>query len=252
MKRNYKLIIILGVLLLSITGCSIDYNLEIDSTNNFKEDFTINASVNSLNTMEDIYNDYLNEYPIYSDDYEKFMYYDPYKQNESYTYFKKSYQRLENGYKLNYKADFKFEDFNKARTLKMAFNTGGVGYLEDEDYYYISFSNPSSTITDSGIDNLNIKITFNNVEVISSNADNIKGKVHSWLVNKDTNINVKYKIKNSSNITQKPVTPDNDKKDENKKKENNMLDYILVGSVLLLFIIAIIGIIKYKSINKGE
>lgn len=252
MKKNLKIVVLLGILFF-MTGCSVDYNLEINSNNNFKEEIMINASVNSLNTMEDIYNDYLNEYPIYSDEYEEFRYYAPYEKNKDYTYFQKSYQKLENGYKLNYKADFSFDDFNKARSLKMGFNTGGIGYLEDEDYYYISLSNPTLVVSSSDMESLNVNITFSGVEVISNNADSIKGNVYSWKVNKDTSIIVKYKIKNSSNIPTKPVTPNDDKKND-KKEENkdNLLDYILVGAVLLLFVIVIIGMIKYKSINKGE
>ena len=251
MERKIKLLFLLGIFTISMTGCSIDYNLEIDSTNSFKESFTINAKVNSLNTMEDIYNNYLNEYPIYNDDYEEFMYYAPYDKNPNYTYFQKSYQRLENGYKLNYKADFKYEDFNKARSLKMAFNNGGVGYLEDEDYYYISLSNPSATITESDVEDLNINITFNNVEVISHNASSVRGNVYSWKINKNTSINVKYKLKNISNVP-KPTTPNEAIENNDRESKNSMFDYILVGAVFFLFIIALLGIIKYKSINKGE
>ena len=75
MKR--KIMLLVGVLFL-VSGCSIEYNLEVDENNNYKENFTITAEVNSVYGMDELYNSYLEEYPIYSDEYEEFKYYDPY------------------------------------------------------------------------------------------------------------------------------------------------------------------------------
>ncbi len=248
-----KIIILLGIIFLA-SGCSVDYNLEIDGTK-FKENFTINAEVSSVSTKEDLYNNYLEEYPIYSDDYEKFSYDDPYTKNKDYTYYNKSYQELENGYKFNYKASFDYKDYNKARSLKMIFNTGSIGYMKDKDNYYISFAKPKLDYL--GINTLTVQINFKNIDVIDNNATRVNGSVYTWILeNNNANINVTYKLKNN-NVT--PNNP-NDKEEENKtdnnenieKKENTIFDYILVGSVILLFIIVIIGIVKYKSINKNE
>jgi len=252
MKRKILMILIIVFL---ATGCSVDYNLEVDGTK-FTEDFNINTEVNSLSTKEDLYNSYLEEYPIYNDDYEEFRYDDPYTKDKNYTYYTKSYQELENGYIFKYNASFNnHNDYNKARTLKMIFNTGGVGYIKDKDNYYISFAKPKLDYL--GINTLTVQINFKNIDVIDNNATRVNGSVYTWILeNNNANINVTYKLKNN-NVT--PNNP-NDKEEENKtdnnenieKKENTIFDYILVGSVILLFIIVIIGIVKYKSINKNE
>jgi len=253
MKR--KILILFGIIFLA-SGCSIEYNLEIDENNNYKEDFNISAEVNSTSTKEDLYNSYLEEYPIYSDDYQEFMYNEPYTKNKDYAYYTKSYQELENGYIFNYKASFNNEDYKKARSLKMMFNTVGVGYIKDKDNYYISLSN--NKLDYLGIDKLTVKVNFKNVQVLDNNATSVNGSTYTWVLNKGdtTSINVNYKLK-ENNVTinpgeiNNPNTPDNDK-DKNEEKENTIFDYILVGSVILLFIIVIIGIIKYKSVNKNE
>lgn len=251
MKR--KLTMLIGIMFLA-TGCSIEYNLEVDGTK-LKEDFTINAEVSSISTKEELYNNYLEEYPIYSDEYEEFMYYSPYTKNDDYTYFTKSYQELENGYKFNYKANFDNKNYNKARSIKMAFDTVGIGYIKDKDSYYISASKPR--LSTLGIDNLTININFKNVEVIDNNATSVNGSTYTWRLSKNsnTNINVTYKLRNNNTTPNNPSNQEQESKNDNKQnegKQNSIFDYILVGSVILLFIIVIIGIIKYKSINKNE
>lgn len=259
MKR--KIGMILGVIFLT-TGCSVEYNLEIDN-NKFREDFSVNAEVTTLSTKEDLYNSYLEEYPIYNDDYEEFMYDEPYTKNKDYTYYTKSYQELENGYIFKYKASFdSYNDYNKARTLKMIFNTGGVGYIKDKDNYYISLSNHKLDYL--GIDRLTIKINFKNAEVLTNNASNVNGNTYIWVLDKNSNsnINVTYKLNNSSSNTPGNTgsntnipgnnTPNEEKKNEEEQESNTIFDYILVGAVILLFLIGIVGIIKYKSINSNE
>lgn len=255
MKRKILMILIIVFL---ATGCSVDYNLEVDGTK-FTEDFNINTEVNSLSTKEDLYNSYLEEYPIYNDDYEEFRYDDPYTKIKDYTYYTKSYQELENGYIFKYNASFNnHNDYNKARTLKMIFNTGGVGYIKDKDNYYISLSNHKLDYL--GIDKLTIKITFKNVEIINNNASSVNGNTYTWIIDKNSNstINVNYKLKNNSSTTNpenpstKPDNPNPGDKKEDEEKENSIFDYILVGAVILLFFIGVVGLIKYKSINSNE
>ncbi|MDE5539210.1 MAG: hypothetical protein K2J20_01845, partial [Bacilli bacterium] len=68
-----KKIIYLVFLLFLTSGCSIEYNLEIDGSNIYHEDFTVNATVSENFTQEDLLSKYNEEYPIYID--EEFMYY---------------------------------------------------------------------------------------------------------------------------------------------------------------------------------
>lgn len=247
MKR--KIMLLVGVLFL-VSGCSIEYNLEVDENNNYKENFTITAEVNSVYGMDELYNSYLEEYPIYSDEYEEFKYYDPYNKDKNYTYYNKSYQKLEYGYTFNYKANFNNETYNKARTINYIFNNSKIGYIKDKDYYYISATKPE-ILENTEIESLVVNVKFNNVQVLEHNANNVSGNTYTWKLNKDSDINIKYRLKNSSVKPSDPDSnPSNPNPDAEEKEENSIFDYILVIAVVLLFIIAVIGLIKYKSINE--
>ncbi|MDE5539475.1 MAG: hypothetical protein K2J20_03205, partial [Bacilli bacterium] len=187
-------------------------------------------------------------------------YYDPAGKNEEFTYYQKTYKSIENGYAFSYQADIPYQEFNRARTLKTVFATGGIGYLEEEGYYYISVSNSNIFKYNEELDSIKINISLKNAEVLSNNAARRNGNTYTWYMTKDSNttINIKYKLRNTSTPTNpsnpetptNPSSPDNNKKNENTSTKNHLFDYILAGSALLLFIIGIIGLIKYKSIRK--
>lgn len=257
-----KKILILSTLFL-LTGCNITYNLEIDEDNNFTENFQVEAYATdtTTNTTEMLYNYYLEEYPIYID--EDFSYYDPYTKEEGYTYYHKSYKSLDNGYLFNYQAKFKYEDFNRARTLNESFNNKAIGYIKEDDYYYLSASSASLFKYNENLENITININCKNCEVIKNNASLVTNNVYTWNISKNsnTNINFQYRLtkkeeeNNNSSSNPKPgnsTTSNNSSNEEENKKENSYLDYILVGAILLLFVIGILGLIKYMSVNKKE
>ena len=100
-QMKIKTIVLLFGVMFLISGCSVTYNLEI-AENTFNESFTINANIDNVYpTKDDLYNAYLEEYPVFID--QEFMYYDPYNRNEDYDYFDKSFQETTNGYLFNYK-----------------------------------------------------------------------------------------------------------------------------------------------------
>ena len=244
MKRK---ILIWILLIFMVSGCSVEYHLTIDKDNNYSEDFTITAYENAENSKEFIYASYLEEYPIYED--EEFMYYDPYNKYDDYTYYTKSYRDIGNGYTFNYKDSFSYENFNRIRTLKMAFNTGGNGYIKEKDYYYISASSPKLFKYNSNLDNITISITIKDLEVIKHNADEVRNNSYIWNFKRtdSKSIELQYKY-NNENIEKPPVKDDDVKDNLENKDENTIFDYIILVAILGLFFISIIGLIKYKSI----
>ena len=253
-----KKILLLGALLL-LTGCNITYNLEIDENNNFTENFKIEAYIDENNSQELLYAYYLEEYPIYID--EDFAYYDPYTKQDGYTYYHKSYKSLDNGYLFNYRASFKYEDYNRARTLNETFNNKAIGYVKEDDYYYLSASSASLFKYNANLESININISCKDCKVIKNNADLVTNNIYTWTITKNTNTNINFQYRlpkkidnnNSTTITNpKPNNPSNNTSTSNKEKEekeNSIIDYILVGAILLLFVIGILGLIKYKSVK---
>lgn len=247
MKRK---ILILVLLVFMASGCSVEYHLTIDKDNNYSEDFTITVYEDENNSKEYIYQSYLEEYPIYND--EEFMYYDPYNKNEEYTYYNKTYRDIGNGYIFNYKDNFTYENFNRIRTLNTAFNTGGNGYVKDKDYYYISASSPKLFKYNSNLDSITIYISMKDLEVIKHNADEVRNGSYIWNLKRTDNKSIELQYKYKDESIKNPVVDDDPKDNPDENEENTIFDYILLGAILGLFFIAILGLIKYKSINKTE
>lgn len=245
-----KKIVYLIVLVILTTGCSVDYNLVIDGENNFSEDFTVTALQSENQDLDYLMANFKEEYPVFND--QEFQYYDPYVKNDKYTYYEKSYVAISNGYKFNYKVNLNYNNFNRARTIKTVFKTGGVGYVKEEDYYYLSLSNLVLFDYNQDLEFINVNITFKDLEVISNNALEVRGNTYTWRLDKNSKegINVKYKRKSNTSINPNPSEPIKENDNKNKRNSNSLFNYIVVGTILLLFVIGLVGFIKYKSIRK--
>ena len=240
-----KIVLLLFIIFLT-TGCSVNYTVIINN-NDFTEDVKIYAYEDENYKLEDLYYSYLEEYPIYID--EEFMYYDPYNKIEGNTYYTKTYKELQMGYLFNYKSNINYENINRARTLKTFFKNGKIGHISEEDYYYISLNN-TNLFTNNNIEKLTVNLVFEGYEVISHNAKSINNNTYTWefINNEEAKIDIKYrKKKESIEIDENDII---DNKNDKNVNNNSFLDYILLGAILLLFMIGIIGLIKYKSINK--
>lgn len=255
MKKRLMGLVLLGLL---TTGCSIEYNLTIDAENNFTENFQVQVYISNDLTLNDLYYFYTEEYPIYED--EEFMYYDPLSQNEDYTYYDKSYQAIENGYIFNYQAEFSYENYIRARSINTVFNNFSVGYLEDENSYYLAVSNTNLFANNANLDEIIVNITFSEATVLSHNADTVNANTYTWVFTSDDyskNINIRYQLETTEEEDPSEEGGENSSDDTSSEVEeelnnSNFLDYILLGAVLLIFGVAIIGIIKYKSASGRE
>lgn len=267
MKRK---LILLTLLLMLTTACSIQYNLEVSENNDFEENFTIVVYANEERTMDDLYYEYLEEYPIFES--QEFMYYDPYSKNEDYSYYEKKYEKLNNGYLFNYDANYTLNNFEDARSINTLFNNISIGYLAEKEYYYISLNSPTKVLLDNEIEKLTINVTFDKMKVISSNATNVNRDTYTWTLSDPQNfsINIKYQKEedvlnnNSCNLTcsanEELINPNSkdcyckekDSSQQQETKKNNTFSYIILGAVLILFFTAIFGLIKCKSIQQSK
>lgn len=251
-----KKILGLVVLIFLTSGCTIEYNLSIDKDNNLVENFNIEVYASNDMTTDDLYYFYTEEYPIYND--EEFMYYDPLSKNEDYTYYDKSYQAVVNGYIFRYQAEFSFEDYLRARSVNTAFTNFSRGYLESEDCYYLSASSTNLFTYNANLERIIIHITFEGATVLSNNADSVSGNTYTWTLERDDDqtVNIRYQLDEEDDNNEQPDQPsdpsNNDGNQGVEEEKNNLFDYILLGAILVLFFIAIIGLIKYKSISSKE
>ena len=251
------IILLLGIFLL--TGCNATYNLEI-TEDTFAESLVINANLDNIYTSkESLYNAYLEEYPVYID--QEFMYYDPYTRNENYSYYDKSYQETTNGYLFNYRYNYDYDDITRARSIQTSYEDVGIGYLEDEDYYYISLKSPMIFKNNNNLTSLTINLSFDNDAIIlNNNADIVNGKTYTWQLNptelKDIDITYKFLHLTDPDSeepnTPSDNTPDNSDNEQNEEVTNWVNDnkILVFGGVfvILVCVIIIISVIKNKKL----
>ena len=250
------MILLLGVFFL--TGCSATYNLEI-TEDTFEESFVINANVDNIYpTKESLYSAYLEEYPVYID--QEFMYYDPYTRNENYSYYDKTYQETTSGYLFNYRYTYDFEDITRARSIETSFEDVGIGYIEDEDYYYISLKSPMIFNNNNNLTSLTVNLSFDNDAIIlSNNADTVSGNTYTWQLNPSNlkDIDITYKFLHLTDPDPEPESPEennpgNSDNEQNEDVSNWVNDnkLLVFGGVfvILVCVIIIISVIKSKKL----
>ena len=157
MKR--KIIYIL--ILIFLTGCSTEYNLEFKN-GKFKD----NVKIGQFNSGEIGDFDTLEPVATYVD--KETQYYDlDYKDNYLY---------LNHGYTIN--------DYKKAAVLINCFDRYEI--TEDDKYYYIHASGEFRCLSYLNYKNEYVKVNFTtDLKVESNNADSASNNVYTWTINDD-------------------------------------------------------------------
>lgn len=249
---------IIGLLLgiLTLTGCSATYNLEI-TEDIFEESFVINANIDNIyTTKESLYDAYLEEYPVYID--QEFMYYDPYTRNENYSYYDKSYQETTDGYMFSYRYIYEADEINRARSIQSSYDSVSFGYIDEEDYHYISLRNPIIFNNNNNLTALTINLSFDNdAVVLSNNADLVNGNTYTWQLNPTNlkDINITYRFLHLTDPDLEPETPENNPSNSDTEQneevsnwvnDNKVIVYVGVF-VILVCVIIIFSVIKSKK-----
>lgn len=166
--KFFKYLIIVMILII-LTGCSIDYNLYV-TDNYIDENININAEDNSENI-----NDANKKYnPLhYSDDIE----------------YNQTVKRKNGKIIVNLQYRYKFEEFKNANSFNQGFYNRNVSL--DNNTININLSDFSGFAPNVNFD---IKIKTKN-EVIESNADIVKGNTYIWHVDGNNKDKLKIDIK---------------------------------------------------------
>ena len=212
--KFFKYLIIVMILII-LTGCSIDYNLYV-TDNYIDENININAEDNSENI-----NDANKKYnPLhYSDDIE----------------YNQTVKRKNGKIIVNLQYRYKLEEFKNANSFNQGFYNRNVS-LED-DIININLSDFSGFAPTVDFD---IRIKTKN-EVIESNADIVKGNTYIW------HVDGKHKDKLKIDIKIKRGTA----KNESIFAQYSVVLYI-IGAIILFVVIFSIRLFvkKRKESNK--
>ncbi|MBO4245621.1 MAG: hypothetical protein J5892_02625 [Bacilli bacterium] len=217
------------VLLLSITllsGCTINYELELGSKNSEAITFTnTNMSLNK-------------EIPINIDDY--YSTFELQEKASGVNYYKKT---INQNY-TKYETSLNNNDIEKSTACNLMFEKC-VFINTESNKYMLSTTTGTSVFDDySSLDSVIINITVNG-EVSKNNADSIDGNVYTWVINRNNqsekNILLEYSSNNQGKIG-------NDEKEEDKKIENIIyLGILLIVLLGLAIVVIIANKKKYKQ-----
>lgn len=216
-----KKILLIMLTMLFLTGCTVNYNLEIDG-DNLNEVITGNVTKKEYEVKETDNGENL-IYALFNND-----------QNALFDEESPYLRTLEDkGKTIDYNFSYLYNyNFDRSTIINTCFEYHMVD--ETEDYYYIKLSGKFYCMYS---DKININVTSNNA-VLENNAMKVDGNVYSWVIKKDKDadilLNVSKKMKHSDN---------------NKLKVMNTFQ--IIGLVVLV-VLCIITIFLYKKKNRNE
>ena len=216
-----KKILLIMLTMLFLTGCTVNYNLEIDG-DNLNEVITGNVSKKEYEVKETDNGENL-IYALFNND-----------QNALFDEESPYLRTLEDkGKTIDYNFSYLYNyNFDRSTIINTCFEYHMVD--ETEDYYYIKLSGRFYCMYS---DKININVTSNNA-VLENNATKVDGNVYSWVIKNDKDVdillNVSKKMKHS---------------DSNKLKVMNTFQII---GLIVLVVLCIITIFLYKKKNRNE
>ena len=173
-----KKILFLLITCLLLTGCTVNYNLEINDTN-FKETITGNVLNSELNTNN---SSSINNYLFLLNGDQPSFY-----KNDNIFYNKET-NNTQEGIDFEYNYTFNENNFNNSRIINECFDNHIYNYADNKYYLVVSgkFNCNYSDIT-----NINITTNYN---VTSNNATKIKNNTYTWTIDENNKDDIYFFI----------------------------------------------------------
>lgn len=218
---------VLLFLLLLLTGCTVNYNLDVDT--NFTENIIINSNIPTK------------EIPLYIDDYN--ITYEATEKLDNYKY----YSLIKNGNITNYSATFKSSEFSKVTSCGLLFDKcefinvgGGKSVISTTTGTGVFYDYPE-------IDVININLNING-DVITSNADSVNNNVYTWRITPENASEKKIYVEFTGKFKGSNDVKTSGKSEKEKNKENLIYLSILLGALIALFVaLLVLQKKKYKQ-----
>lgn len=249
--KNKSLILVIMIMLFTC-GCSADVTLNIDE-NTVKEEVNITAVADGNNTKEKLKVAFRKYMPAFNDviiaDTE------PDEPLRRVKYYTQDVKELDNGYLFRYSYDFLIKDYNSARSVKSAFESGFIEKNKEEQTLTLyTDKNGLIYLKDyNNLDSVTIKVKTD-LKVLENNADDIKGNVYYWYFSKANNSkNIYFKMSTKKESKKKEEQSNKEKK--NKEEKEDIVDdkykiLFAIGGIILFLVIVVILVkvngLKYK------
>lgn len=214
--KKYKIVLLI-VILLSLTGCSFEYNMKID-TNTISEENIVYIPNTDKNDIKQEVEKLVSRYT---------------GPTNSLGMYKQSVIEDNNNFGMSYKKNYDtLNDYNNSLSFSICYDNYKL--IKEKDKIVISTSKRFNCFNKySELDDVTINID-SSLEVESSNADEVNGNIYTWNINKSNADNKPI------NIVLKPNT-------EQKEKQRQLSVVLLVISAFIL-----LGIIVFLIRSKGK
>lgn len=213
--------IILFLLPVLLTGCTINYDLIIDKNSLTetisgvanKEDYEIKETDTDINLFYTLINDDVSSLTEGNDLYIKNI--------------------IDNGNGINYDYTYNYKrNFEKSRIINTCFENHYID--ETDEYYYINLSGNFYCLYADKID-INV---ISNYEVIDNNAQSVNGNKYKWIIDKSDNVDISLTVSKTIEYKE-PV------------KARLFSTFQIIGFIVFV-ILTITTYILYKRKNSGK
>lgn len=240
-----KKILLLIVLLIFLTGCTAEVNVEI-TADEIYEEINITAYASGATSKDELYTYFRKFIPVYKDvnlgDTE------PDIKKSGVKYYTRGVTDIDNGYVFQYFNYFQLDDYNNARSLGEGFASSLVQNDTVDKEIMITTDNGGLKFFDYYPDLESVKINVTSLcEVKESNADSVEGNVYTWNLNKNTKKGI-YILYSTSNCKEEVPVEDKEEKKESKISKFANSNPILVG--LIAFVVFFIVILILGKMNR--
>lgn len=214
-----KRIILLLILVVFITGCSAEVNINV-SSNGIYEQVTITDNVSNGRTKEHILASYREYVPAFSETLIADT--EPDVKVDGIEYYTRALEETNTGYKVSYGYKFGFNNYKDSRSVDLGFKDAiiqrdGVDkeILLTTDSDGLKYFNMYPALS-----NVTVNIVSSEFKVKDSNADYVNNNVYTWVLNSNTKKSI-YIVFDDPNYV--PPVVDNEK-DENDDTLSENID----------------------------
>jgi len=246
MKRIKLLVIMILISVLS-TGCSVEYNINI-SSDTIQEEIIVNDNITSTRTKGDILKEYNKWYPTYVNymkGYESIELTEFDKKYDNIKYYDKSITEINNGYRYKYLYTHNIYEYYDAYVLTSTFVDTTV--QQSRDTLVLRTSKENFLCNYDYFDSLKVNITIDPkvYELNYTNTNNVSNNTYTWIINRN-NCNDSQIVLTLNKVINNDINEDN-KQNINIVKSNDYAMYIFCG---ILLIIILIGYFIFKKIKR--
>lgn len=262
--KKLKILLLSILIILTCTGCTVEYNINI-TKNNIEETINVIDYQTNTRTKQTILKQYNMWYPTYVNyipDGESIEIEDFSQKVDGIEYHSKSIIELNNGYKYTYKYTYPIEKYSNSYILASTYNETTIHKRSDSLVLKTSKDNFLCGYDYFEQAKVNITIDKDVYKLNYTNADYQKNNTYTWILDQnnckdseiiltlDTTNNLLNSSSNNSSSSLNSSSNSNNNSNNNNNL-NNYLIYIILGIFILIIYFGYKWFLDFKERNNN-